>query len=148
VRPPLPALRLGIALALALPAAARAIDWNAAAGVEVPEVVTADPDGETRTTNVWMVVVDGEGYLRTGDTRWFANLERDPDLVLRVEGTEHPLRAFFVTDAPLRGRVIQAFRDKYGWEDRLLGVFGDDADARIIRLDPRTESQPEPKEHR
>jgi hypothetical protein len=148
VRPSPPALRLAVALALALPATARAIDWNAAAPVEVIEVVTADPDGETRTTKVWLVVVDGEGYLRTGDTRWFGNLERDPGLLLRVEGTEHPLRAFFVTDPPLRGRVIQAFRDKYGWEDRLLGLFGDDADARIIRLDPRTESQLEPKEHR
>ena len=115
---------------------ARAIDWAAADAEQVVQIVTRNEDGTPRETKVWLVVVEGQGYLRTGGTRWYANVERDPDVVLRVAGAEHPLRAALVEDPELVERVVTAFRTKYGFSDRMAGLirFGD---AHIMRLVPR-----------
>jgi hypothetical protein len=110
------------------------LDWAAAADERVPQIVTVDPDGDTRVTKLWLVVVDGSGYIRTSGTRWFANLERDPDVVLRVRGTEYPLRTKLVLDADLRERINEAFRSKYGFEDRFIGWFSSRDQANILHL--------------
>ncbi|HEX2486178.1 MAG TPA: nitroreductase/quinone reductase family protein [Myxococcota bacterium] len=112
-------------------------DWNALAGVAVPEIVTLDEDGSERVTKLWLVVVDGQGYLRTGDTTWHRNIERNPDVVLRIEGSSHPLRATHVTDPELRARIQAAFREKYGFQDRVVSLFGSEERAQLLRLDPR-----------
>ncbi len=49
--------------------------------------------------------MDGQGYIRTGNTRWEANIERNPDVTLRIEGKAHPLRVEFVADSALRTRI-------------------------------------------
>jgi hypothetical protein len=118
------------------PAAARAIDWAAADAERVVEIVTRDEDGAPRETKIWLVVVDGEGYIRTGGTRWWGNVERDPDVLLRVAGAEHPLRAALVTDEALLARVVASFRTKYGFSDRMAGLvrFGD---THVMRLERR-----------
>jgi hypothetical protein len=129
------ALALG-ALSLAADGST-AIDWGAVAEVDVPELVTKEADGAARVTKLWIVVVDGRGFVRTGETRWAENIARDPQVELRALGGAHALRAVAVTDLPLRERVNAAFRAKYGWQDRLLDVFSDREDARIFRLDAR-----------
>ena len=118
------------------PAPARAIDWAAADAERVVEIVTRDEDGAPRETKIWLVVVDGEGYIRTGGTRWWGNVERDPDVLLRVAGVEHPLRAELVTDEALLARVVASFRTKYGFSDRMAGLvrFGD---THVMRLERR-----------
>ena len=117
--------------------AARAPDWGALADVDVPELVTRDADGAERVTKLWIVVVDGQGFVRTGATRWAGNIARDPEVELRALGEAYPLRAVAVADVPLRERVNAAYRVKYGFEDRLLGLLGDRDDAKIFRLEPR-----------
>jgi len=125
-------------LALVLVAAqarAQAVpDWTAHAAEDVVQVLTHDADGELRDTTVWLAVVDGQGYLRTGDTRWRANLERDPDTVLRVAGKEYPLRAQHVTDAELIARINAEFRAKYRFQDRFVGWFSDEDGAYFIAM--------------
>jgi hypothetical protein len=110
------------------------IDWAAVSDASVPQIVTIDPDSGERVTKLWLVVVDGSGYIRTGGTRWFANIERDPDVALRVGGADYPLRAKLVLDADLRDRVNEAFRSKYGFEDRFIGWFSSRDQAPILRL--------------
>jgi hypothetical protein len=110
------------------------IDWGAAADEGVPQIVTVDSDGDTRVTKLWLVVVDGSGYIRTGGSRWFANIERDPDVVLRLRGTDYPLRAKSVLDADLRDRINEAFRVKYGFQDRFIGWFSSRDQANILSL--------------
>jgi hypothetical protein len=134
--PALGGLLLGVALPSALPGAARAQDWSALAAVDVPEIVTQDEDGAERVTKLWLVVVDGQGFVRTGETRWAKNIERSADVELRAMGEAYPLRAVAVADVPLRERVNAAFRAKYGWQDRLVHPFGA-RDAKIFRLEPR-----------
>ena len=85
---------------------------------------------------MWVAVVDGQGYIRTGNTRWWANIERDPDVTLRIEGNEYPLRVDVVQDAGLIRRVEEAFRAKYGWMDRALDIVRSGA-PHIMRLSPR-----------
>lgn len=97
---------VALAAAWIAPAPARAIDWAVAGAERVVEIVTQDDDGSPRETKVWLVVVDGQGYIRTGGTRWWGNVERDPDVELRVAGAEHPLRAELVTDEALLQRVV------------------------------------------
>ena len=139
-----PASRFWLSLAallaaglLSAAAGAAAPDWNAAAEVEEVEVLTADEDGSPRETTIWLAVLEGQGYIRTTrSTTWGDNVERDPDIALRIGEEEHSLTAAFVEDAALRERIIQAFRDKYGWFDGLLNVIRG-SNPRIMRLDPR-----------
>jgi hypothetical protein len=125
-----------LAAALLAPGEARSIDWAVADAERVVQILTRNEDGTKRETKIWLVVVDGQGYIRTGGTRWYANLERDPDVVLRVAGAEHELRAERVTDADLVAKTQAAFRTKYGWSDRLFAPFRF-GDTHILRLLPR-----------
>jgi len=128
------ALALGFVL-FAAQARAQAIpDWTAHAAEEEVQVVTHDSDGELRDTTVWLAVVDGQGYVRTGDTRWRANLERDPNTSFRIAGKEYPLRAQHVTDAELIARINAEFRAKYGFSDRFVGWFSDEDSAYFIAM--------------
>jgi hypothetical protein len=131
----LPSLLL-VALLTAPPVAADAPDWNAVKDVGNVEIVTTNQDGSARDTTIWLAVVDGQGYIRTGNTRWMANIELDPDVTLRIEETEYPLRAERVTDAPLRARVVQTFREKYGFSDAFVSIFRS-RNPNIMHLVPR-----------
>ncbi len=106
------------------PDAGTPLEWASVAAEETAKVVTVDADGALRETTVWFVTVDGAGYLRTSGSRWFGNLERDPDVVLRIGGAAHALRAERVTDPALAARAQAAFREKYGFSDQWLGWIG------------------------
>ena len=136
--PVLRTLRAALAAAafLSVPGAAAAVDWSALADVRVPQLFTRTEEGSLRVTKLWLVVVDGQGFVRTGDTRWFRDIERNPDVSIGAQGDSHPLRATPVTESGLRGRVNAAFRAKYGWRDRLVHPFGAGG-SNILRLDPR-----------
>jgi hypothetical protein len=123
----------------AAPAPARAAgpDWNAVAAVEEVKVLTANEDGSRRETTIWLVVVDGQGYVRGGSGgTWGQNAQRNPEVALRIEGTEYPLRATPVSDAALRERIEKTFREKYGWFDGFVNVFRG-SEPLILRLDSR-----------
>jgi hypothetical protein len=128
-----------LALALLLiPATATSAsaNWTQYKDVQTVTVVTKQPDGSPRETTVWLVVVDGVGYLRTGSTRWGQDLERDPDATLEIEGGSLPVKVSFIEDEPLRQKVSAAFREKYGFTDWTSGLirFGH---TRILRLSDR-----------
>jgi hypothetical protein len=116
-------LALTLALALGAAAGARAAepDWDKLAAVRDIEVITHDEDGDVRETTIWLAVLDGQGFIRTGNSSWGQNLKRNPnDVVLRIEGTEYPLHAEFIENEKLRERVTAAFHEKYGWLDSLV----------------------------
>jgi hypothetical protein len=116
--------------------AATAFDWKTMAGVNTVTVTTTNEDGTPRETTVWLLVLDGYPYLRTGSTRWGANVERDPDVKLHVGDRDFLLRAVRVTDPTLSERLQQGFREKYGWSDALLGLLPG-AGTKLFRVDPR-----------
>ncbi len=132
------AVALGLIVALAAAggsARAEAPDWNAIADTAV--ISTTNENGSTRRTTIWLVVVDGEAYIRTSrSTRWGGNVERDPDVVLRGGDTDYRVRASFVEDEALRARIVESFREKYGWTDAVANVMRG-SHPRIMRLDAR-----------
>jgi hypothetical protein len=114
---------LYVALPLALAASARGAEpnWEKVADVRDIEIVTHDEDGSARETTIWLAVLDGQGFIRTGNSNWMKNIRRNPaDIVLRIEGKEYPLRAEFIENDKLRDRVTAAFRAKYGWVDGFI----------------------------
>ena len=111
---------LVVFLALAAGARAAEPDWDKLGDVGRIEIVTHDEDGDARETTIWFAVVDGQGFIRTGNSNWGANIRRNPsDVVLRINDIEYPLRAEFIDNDGLRERVTAAFHAKYGWTDSL-----------------------------
>lgn len=139
-----PALVLALVLSLACAGstgpADRPIDWTSAAEPWSIFIVTEDADGGERATRIWLVEEGGVGAIRTGDTRWRANLDRDPGCRLRLNGVDYPLRAVAVNDPDERRRIDQAFLAKYGWQERWL-IANDraDSDDPFYRLLPAPE---------
>jgi len=104
---------LMLALAIAHPSAARAA-WSELADEKEIVAVVHGEDGTPREVTIWLAVVDVHGYIRTRNTSWRADLERDPGAVLRIAGTEYPIRVSAVTNPELYDRVSEAFTEKYG----------------------------------
>ena len=128
------------ALILLAPLAAaqgeEAIEWDRYSEEGTVEVITTNEDGSARETKVWLAVVDGQGYIRTGSTRWGGNIERNPEIVLRIGETELPLQVEFVTDQTERDAVKDAFRAKHGFSDWILNPIRG-KNPKIMRLVPR-----------
>jgi len=103
-----------------VPVAQAPIDWSAANDRWSLHIVTLDPDGSERVTRIWLALVDGEGTFRTGDSRWWENLERDPNARIRVLEIDYPLQAEFVTEHEQKARIDDAFVEKYGWIERMM----------------------------
>jgi len=115
---------LFVFLVLATGARAAEPNWDKVAAVERIEVITHDEDGSARETTIWLAVLDGQGFIRTGGSTWGANIRRNPaDVVLRIEGVEYPLRAEFIENEKLRERVTAVFHAKYGWTDSFIHFF-------------------------
>jgi hypothetical protein len=120
----------------AAPATAADLDWAAVADVETVHVLTTDEDGDARVTKIWLVVIDGVGYIRTSRrTAWGRNVERDPDIALRIGDIDYPVRATFIVDEAERARIVAAFEAKYGSNPILNFIRG--GDPPIMRLEPR-----------
>lgn len=124
------------AVAIAQPAGS-APGWSRYADVEEISAITADEDGSVRETTIWLAVLDGRGYIRTGNTTWGDNVVRDQAISIRVEGTEIPVQVRFVEDEALRERIVATFREKYGWSDAMIGIFRG-SHPKIMQLDPRS----------
>jgi hypothetical protein len=118
-------LRIASAFVLVLFAASGAAgrDWQPFASADVIHVVTRDEGGAERDTKVWFVVVEGDGFVRTNDSRWLANIRRGSPVTLRLGETERGVSAEEVSDPALRGTVEEAFRTKYGFVQRVMSFF-------------------------
>ncbi|MHC4991924.1 MAG: hypothetical protein ACYTGC_13185 [Planctomycetota bacterium] len=106
-------------------------------------VTTTDPSDEPRTTRLWIVVVGESGYLRSADTQWARDVERNPEFLLIAGDLSYPVSAMWVpfgTDE--HSRVMDAYSEKYGLLGRtvlrfysLIGRYSGPSDARILRLE-------------
>ena len=126
---------LALAL-LPLAALAGAPDWAAVADVDTVVVETKDEDGSERETTIWLAVVEGQGFIRTGGTTWGENLVRNPECELEIGDEEYDLRVEFVEDDVLRGQIETTFNEKYGWVDSMMDWIRGDR-PKIMRLLPR-----------
>ena len=114
---------LALALVCASNAESATQDWSRWSDLRTVEVISTDEGGRTRTTTVWIVVVEGQAYLRTGNTIWGGNVEREGKLKLKGAPGEYQCRAERITDLSLQERVVAAFRAKYGFRDVISSVI-------------------------
>jgi hypothetical protein len=129
------ALSLALWLGLAAPVLAD-VDWKAHAADDTVSVVSRDADGSLRERTIWLLVLDGQPYIRTGSTTvWGANVLRDPNITLKLGAESAALRATRVTDPALLARIQAAFAAKYGFSDTLAGFLR--GDPIVFRLTPR-----------
>jgi hypothetical protein len=130
------AMRTALLIAVLFALGPAPSDWTPLAEVEEIQVLSENADGSAEETTVWLAVVSGQGFIRTGNTSWYPNLERKPEIGVRVAGKEYAVRAELIEDAALREKVIAEFRRKYGWSDVFVDwVFP--GDGHVIRLAPR-----------
>ena len=114
---------LAFTLAVGSSAESATPDWSKWANLQTVQVISTDEGGRARTTTVWIVVADGQAYLRTGRTIWGGNDEREGKLKLKGEPGEYQFRAERITDPSLQEKVMAAFRAKYGFRDVISGVI-------------------------
>lgn len=112
------------------------VDWSQYADTETIVAVTADEDGAERETTIWIAVVDGNAYIRTGATTWGDNVERNPAIALRIDETEIPVQVQFIEDEDLRGKIVTTFREKYGFSDSVI-AFIRGSHPRIMQVERR-----------
>ena len=72
-----------------IPASTTPLDWAEADENWSIHVVTVDPNGNDRVTRISMSGEGGNGALRTNDSRWWANLQREPKIRVRHGGADH-----------------------------------------------------------
>jgi hypothetical protein len=130
------ALAVALALAAAAAAPAAAGDWSPFAEADVVHVATQDEDGAERDTKVWFVVVEGDGFVRTNDSRWLANIRRGSRIALRLAAAERPVAAEEVGDAAVTAAVEEAFKEKYGFVQRVMSALRL-REPTVLRLRPR-----------
>jgi hypothetical protein len=86
------------------------------AAIEV-DAQTPRRDGSTSSRPIWVVVADGQPYVRSyRGTRgaWYRRAKADGTLTLVVDGSEVLATAEPVVDDDVNRAVSEAYRDKYG----------------------------------
>ena len=128
---------------LLAPGASRAdgFDWTPFEQEDVIQVLTHDEDGELRDTKVWVVVLDGSGYVRTNASRWLENIQRNPEVQVRVRGYDYLMRAEEVRASALRESIEGAYKKKYGLLQRTMSLFRF-REPTVLRLVPRGSALP------
>jgi hypothetical protein len=105
---------------------------------------TTSASGVQHGTKLWIVVVDGEPYLRSMNgqgARWYRELTRDGEGLLVFlddeRKTKLPIRAEHVDDPATLAQVTKAIKKKYGWThpQYLPRFVDDDSVAATLRLD-------------
>jgi len=117
------------------PASAQVFDPAVTENVQVVELITSDDDGDLRETKLWIVVIDGEAFLRTNKSNWLANLRRDPAAKLRVGDAVYPVRGEVLGDPAWVAKVDAATAEKYGWQEKTIHLFRI-SEPTIVRLHP------------
>lgn len=98
-------------------------EWQPFAEQDVIQIITEDPDGDVRETKIWIVVLDGTGYIRTNNSRWLANIRRGSPVSLRSEEWESRVTATEIEDGEVDVQVESAFKSKYGLMQRVMSFF-------------------------
>jgi hypothetical protein len=106
-------------------------------GGEVVTVRTQDNIGRPVETSLWVVDDAGFQWLRAGNpsATWFQQLQKAPQVEMDRGDKTGRYTAVVVEGA--RDRVNTLMAERYGWADRLVGIFSDRSRAMPIRLEPR-----------
>lgn len=109
-----------------------------AAAIEV-DIETRSQAGETHRTVIWIVVRDGEVYVRSyrGERgRWYREAAADPDVAIHVDGRSIPARAVAATDAASVEACSAGLEEKYQGDPSTPAMVAPDVLSTTLRLVP------------
>lgn len=91
---------------------------------EVVQLMTRDPEGQQRETDLWITEVEEQTFIRAGSSRvaWLSRLASSEPAYLRREGQVIEIESQMVNDPELRARVDRAMAEKYGLADDIWSV--------------------------
>jgi len=112
-----------------------AADWdpNAWTKEETINILTTGPEEGPHEFPVWLVVLDGQLYLRLGTraSERFKKNTTNPFVGVKIAGQEFPNTR--VQDAPeMEQRVAKAMSDKY-WSDMFVRYFSHPMTVRLVQ---------------
>jgi hypothetical protein len=108
---------------------------------------TTSPKGTRHNTKLWIVVVDGEPYLRSMNgpgARWYREVTRtgEGELILLDDDKKRRfnVRAEQVSDPATLAQVSKSIKKKYGWTHPQYcpRFLDDDSVAATLRLEVQT----------
>ncbi len=104
---------------------------------EVVQLITQDPAGQRRETQLWIAELDGRAYFRAGDSRagWLARLQSSASATLERNGRAVEIETFVEDQPQVRERLNRAMAQKYGLADRIWS-FLRSSDCVPIRIRP------------
>jgi len=104
------------------------------------DVETIRQDGRPKRTTIWVVVDDGEVFVRSwlGDRgHWYRHVLVRPDVTIHVAGKAVPARAVSATDDDSVERTTRGFQLKYPHSMSTAAMLAPAILHTTIRLEPR-----------
>jgi hypothetical protein len=114
-------------------------DLEALAEAEEVEIETQAPDGPTHRTTIWIVVDDGEAFIRTykgPESRWYREAKANPAVALHVGDRRLPSTAIPADDPDSIERVSAGFRRKYPNDESTDAMVAAPNLPTTLRLEP------------
>jgi hypothetical protein len=105
-------------------------------------IETSRPDGPVHSTIIWVVVDDGDIFVRSwrgAGARWYREALANPDVALVVAKRRMPATAIPATDDDSVARTSAGFERKYPGNPATDDMVRDEILGTTLRLDPRTE---------
>jgi predicted DNA-binding protein (MmcQ/YjbR family) len=118
---------LSLILSMALVAAARSDDravpgWDPTVfrDASTIKIMTTEPDAGEHWSNLWVVVVDGQPYVRLGDRSYGRIQKNSTSPYVKLKVADKEFDKVKVEEAPdMKEKVAAAMADKY-WMDILI----------------------------
>ena len=105
------------------------------------KVETTWPDGTTHRTTIWVIVDEGDAFVRSvrGDRAmwWQSAVDRPDEVALIVDGRRLPVRAVPATDDLSVARCSSGLERKYAGDPATESMVREHVLGTTLRLDPR-----------
>lgn len=107
------------------------------------DIETTLPDDRTQRTTIWVVVSDGDAFVRSwrgARARWYqAAVDRPVEVALWVAGRRLPAVAILATDGESVARCSAALEEKYAGDPSTPSMVRPEILGTTIRLEPAHE---------
>jgi hypothetical protein len=114
-------------------------DLAALDAAEEVDIETQAPGGPAHRTTIWVVVDDGEAFIRTykgPDSRWYREAKANPAVALIVGDRRLPSTAIAADDPDSIERVSAGFRRKYASDPATSAMVAPLVLPTTLRLEP------------
>ena len=139
---------LAFVVSIALAAAARADDkavpgWDPTVfrDASTIKIMTTEPDAGEHWSNLWVVVIDGQPYVRLGDRSYGRIQKNSTSPYVKLKVADQEFDKVKVEETPdMKDKVAAAMADKY-WMDMLIRH---ESHPMVARLVPEAAPPPTP----